>query len=196
MSAEAIFQATQALRARLELALADAGDVNGKVFVGPLDDPDAKGASLVLLLYRIAPNPSLRNRHHVVVSPDPPHDVLTYTNALPLVLHYLITVGTRDGSDEDPMLRLLGYAIRRLNDEPELTGIKVGHEIVQVSLEPLSTEEMSRIWTLFPTANYRTSVAYLASPVWIDPKAPPEAAGRVVDSRLGAGPRSRELEDV
>jgi hypothetical protein len=28
---------------------------------------------------------------------------------------------------------------------------------------------MSRIWTLFPTANYRTSVVYLATPVWIDP---------------------------
>ena len=43
---------------------------------------------------------------------------------------------------------------------------------MQVSLEPLSTEEMSRIWTLFPTANYRTSVAYIASPVWIDPPKP------------------------
>ena len=196
MSAEAIFTVTQALRARLELALVDANDQQGKVFVGPLDDPDAKGASLILFLYRIAPNPSLRNRDHVVASPNPPHDILTYSNALPLVLHYLITVGSRDGTDEDPLLRLLGYAIRRLNDEPELSGIKVGHEIVNVSLEPLSTEEMSRIWTLFPTANYRTSVAYLATPVWIDPKDPPVIAGRVLDNRLDAGARAREAENA
>ena len=193
MSAEAIFTVTQALRARLELALVDANDHQGKVFVGPLDDPSAKGASLILFLYRIAPNPSLRNRDHVVLAPDP-NEILTYRNALPLVLHYLITVGSRDGTDEDPLLRVLGYALRRLNDDPELSGIKVGHEIVQVSLEPLSTEEMSRIWTLFPTANYRTSVAYLATPVWIDPKDPPAIAGRVVEDRLNAGARSREPE--
>ena len=37
-----------------------------------------------------------------------------------------------------------------------------------VTLEPLSTEEASRVWTLFPAVNYRTSVGYIATPVWID----------------------------
>ena len=55
---------------------------------------------------------------------------------------------------------------------------------VRVSLDPVSTEEMSRIWTLFPTANYRTSVAYVASPVWIDPDQPPAGAAQ-------ASPRCR-----
>jgi hypothetical protein len=188
VSANAIYNVTQALRERLQQALQDAMDP-GNVFVGPLDDPDAKGASLILFLYRIAPNPSLRNREHVVVSDNPPPEVIVYDNALPLVLHYLITVGTRTATDEDPLLRLLGYAMRTLNDSPDLTGIKVGHETVRVSLEPVSTEDMSRIWTLFPTANYRTSIAYLASPVWIDPKNPPVVAGRVTDDRLDAGQR-------
>jgi hypothetical protein len=58
-----------------------------------------------------------------------------------------------------------------------------------VSLEPISTEEMSRIWTLFPVVNYRTSVAYLATPVWIDPRNPPLVAARVINDRLGAGAR-------
>ena len=40
----------------------------------------------------------------------------------------------------------------------------MSQETVHVSLEPLTTEETSRIWALFPTANYRTSVAYLATP--------------------------------
>lgn len=192
MSADAIFNVTQALRARLEDALSGPGSV----FVGPLDDPDAKGASLVLFLYRIAPNASLRNSDHQVVSDVPPNDIITYHNSLPLVLHYLITVGTLPGSAEDPLLQLLGRAIRALNDDPELTGIKVGHDTVTVSLEPVTTEEMSRIWTLFPTANYRTSVAYIATPVWIDPAEPPAEAARVVDASLLAGAKIGEPENA
>ena len=192
MSADAIFNVTQAFRMRLEEALNGAGTV----FVGPLDDPDAKGASLVLFLYRIAPNASLRNSEHRVISNKPPNDVIIYDNSLPLVLHYLITVGTLSGSAEDPLLQMLGRAIRKLNDDPELTGVKVGHDTVRVSLEPVSTEEMSRIWTLFPVANYRTSVAYIASPVWIDPEEPPVPAARVIEDRLDAGVRIGEPADV
>ena len=59
-------------------------------------------------------------------------------------------------------------------------------EPVHVSLEPLTAEESSRSWALFPTANYRTSIAYLATPVWIDP--PPESvAVPVVQDQLLAG---------
>lgn len=191
MNADAIFNVTQALRTRLEESL----NGSGTVFVGPLDDPDAKGASLVLFLYRLAPNPSLRNCEHRVISDAAPHDVIVYENSLPLVLHYLITVGTLSGSAEDPLLQLLGRAIRKLNDDPELTGVKVGHETVRVSLEPLTTEEMSRIWTLFPTANYRTSVAYVASPVWIDPEQPLVPAAPVIEDRLDAGVKIGEPVD-
>ena len=79
MSADAIFSVTQAMRARLEASLADVG--GGDVFVGPLDDPNAKGASLILFLYRIVPNASLRNHEHVVLSPTPPPDLITYTRS-------------------------------------------------------------------------------------------------------------------
>ena len=168
MSAEAIFRVTQALRARLQEALTAAGDP-GTVFVGPLDDVDAQGASLILFLYRVMPNATLRNREHRVPSDNPPPAVLIFKNSLPLDLYYLVTVGTRPGSSEEPLLRTLGFAMRALNTETDLTGPAVGHETVHVSLEPLSTEETSRIWALFPTANYRTSIAYLATPVWIDP---------------------------
>lgn len=192
MSADAIFNVTQALKARLEDSLGGLGSV----FVGPLDDPDAKGASLVLFLYRIAPNASLRNSDHKVISDTPPNEIITYHNSLPLVLYYLVTVGTLPGSAEDPLLQLLGRAIRALNDVPDLTGVKVGHETVTVSLDPVSAEEMSRIWTLFPTANYRTSVAYVATPVWIDPELPPIDAGRVVDAGLLAGSKIGEPTDA
>lgn len=186
MNADAIFRVTQALRARLQTALTAAGDP-GSVFVGPLDDPDSQGASLILFLYRIVPNASLRNREHTVPSNSPPPVSLTFHNSLPLDLYYLVTVGTRPGMSEEPLLRVLGFALRTCQLDPNLVGPAVGQETVHVSLEPLTTEEISRIWALFPTANYRTSVAYLASPVWIDPPQAPPSAARVLQDTLLAG---------
>jgi hypothetical protein len=77
--------------------------------------------------------------------------------------------------------------MRALQVEPELSGPSVAYETVRVSLEPLTTEEASRIWALFPTANYRTSVAYLATPVWIDPPTEAPTAPPVVEDQLYAG---------
>jgi hypothetical protein len=185
MKADGILRVTEALRKRLEAALAASG-VPGTVFVGPLDDADASGAALILFLYRIVPNASLRNREHRVPSPGVP-PVIVYQNALPLDLYYLVTVGTTPGASEETPLQALGYVIQSIQVEPDVTGVAVDQETVRISLEPLTTEEASRIWALFPTANYRTSVAYLATPVWIDPPAPPVAAGPVIEDQLNAG---------
>lgn len=190
MSAEAIYRVTRALRNRLQQALVAAGNP-GTVFVGPLDDPDAQGAPLLLFPYRIMPNPSLRNREHAVPNDAPPPAVIVYRDALPVDIYYLVTVGTRPGTpNEEPLLRVLGYAMQRLQIEPELSGPEVGHQTSHVSLEPLPTEEISRVWSLFPRANYRTSVAYLASPVWIDPPAAPPAVEPVRRDDLLAAPEA------
>jgi hypothetical protein len=181
MSADAIYQVTRALRLRLEQV---AG--NGKVFVGPLDDPDVGSASLILFLYRIMPNASLRNREHRVSSNAPP-PVIIFKNSLPLDLYYLVTVGTTPGNNEELLLKALGSAMQALQLDPELMGPNLGYEAVHVSLEPLTTEEAGRIWALFPTANYRTSIAYLASPVWINPKQPEVGAALVVKDSLDVG---------
>lgn len=82
MKANGILRVTEALRERLKTALADSG-VPGTVFVGPLDDADSSGAALILFLYRIVPNPSLRNREHWVESSNPiKPDV--FQNSIPL----------------------------------------------------------------------------------------------------------------
>ena len=186
MKADGILRVTEALRDRLTLALAAAG-MPGSVFVGPLDDPDASGAALVLFLYRIIPSASLRNREHRVPSSTPPPAVSVFRNALPLDLYYLVTVGTTQGSSEETPLHWLGVAIQAIQAEPDVTGLAVNHEAVHVTIEPLTTEEASRIWALFPNANYRTSVAYLATPVWIDPLLPEPVAAAVVEDQLLAG---------
>jgi len=183
MSAEAIFNTARALTSRLQVALA-ASTVPGTVFVGPLDDPDAAGAALILFLYRVMPNASLRNRERLVLDNSTPPQIVVHHDSLPLDLYFLITVGTRPGQSEEPLLRALGYAMRELQTDPDLTGPLVNNETVHVSLEPLSTDEVSRVWNLFPAANYRTSVAYVVSPVWIDPAQPPSVSARVAEDRL------------
>ena len=185
MSADAMYLVTKALQARLE-TVAGAG----KVFVGQLDDPDVGNSTLILFLYRIAPNASLRNREHRVATTAVTAPVAVFANALPLDLHYLLTVGTMPGASEELLLKTLGAAMQLLQSDPALTGAGVEHETVHLSLDPLSTEETSRIWALFPTANYRTSVGYLATPVWIDPKLPEPGAPLVVSDRLDAGVRA------
>jgi hypothetical protein len=185
VNADAILRVTEALRDRLALALASSG-VPGSVFVGPLDDADSSGAALILFLYRVVPNPSLRNREHRVTKGGTP-PVIVFQNALPLDLYFLVTVGTTPGASEDTLLRALGFVLQALQVALDLTGTAVGHETVRVSLEPLSVEESSRIWALFPTANYRTSIAYLASPVWIDPMTPVPVGAPVVEEQLFAG---------
>lgn len=188
MKADALLRVTEALRKRLEVALAASG-VPGTVFVGPLDDADSSGAALILFLYRIAPNATLRNREHRVPAPGTP-PVHVFRNAIPLDLYFLVTVGTTQGASEEVPLRALGHVIQSLQVEPEISGAPVEHETVRVTLEPLSTEDASRVWTLFPAANYRTSVAYLATPVWIDPELPDAAAAPVVADDLMAGARA------
>jgi len=191
MTGDAIKRVTDALKARLEIALSRS-TVPGTVFVGPLDDADSSGAALILFLYRIVPNPSLRNRDHVVPNTTPPP--VTFKNSLPLDLYYLVTVGTTPGSSEETLLTALGFAMQELQNDPELIGPVVQHQTVHISLEPLTTEESSRIWALFPTANYRTSVAYLATPVWIDPPLTPTVAAPVVQDQLLAGLRAEEFK--
>lgn len=189
MNGDGILRVTEELRERLKQALVLSG-VPGTVFVGPLDDADASGAALILFLYRIVPNATLRNREHRVPSSSAPPPV--FQNALPLDLYFLVTVGTTPGSSEETPLRALGFAIQAMQADPDLTGAGVSQETIHVTLEPLSTEETSRIWALFPTVNYRTSIAYLATPVWIDPRAPEPLAEPVVDSQLFAGSKSAE----
>ena len=174
MKDDALLKTTSSLRDRLIAALSTTFQ-NPYVFVGPLDDADSSGAHLILFLYRIAPNANLRNRERRVPSKNVPQ-VDVFQNSLPLDLYYLITVGTTPGSSEEALLRALGLAMQTLQINPELTGPGLDYETVRISLEPLSTDDASRIWALFPTANYRTSVAYHVSPVWIDPPQPDPVA--------------------
>jgi hypothetical protein len=179
MDANAIQLVSKALQDRVKAAFAAQG-IPGDVYIGPLDEREAEGAAAVLFLYRVAVNADLRNAEHVVQPPGPT-PVTIHEGALPLDLYYLLTARRSQPGRELDALRVLGFAMQALNDTPDLVGLPVQGETVRLTFDPISSEEMSRIWTLFPTTNYRTSVVYLASPVWIDPASPRAPGPPVVE---------------
>jgi hypothetical protein len=102
---------------------------------------------------------------------------------LPVDLYYLIAAGDQNVGGEAESLYWIGLAMQTLQAQAELSGSVVDGETVRLTIDPISNEEMGRVWTLFPTENYRTSVIYIASPVWIDPAAPFAAAPLVTIHR-------------
>lgn len=121
-----------------------------------------------LFLYHLAPNAAWRNQ-------DMPLQVRpgeTAPPALALDLDYLITAyGTRDHE-------LLGKAMLAMHDTPLLSpdairaalpasGLDQQIERVRTTIQPLSLEDMYRLWNGFQT-QYRVSAAYRVSVVLID----------------------------
>ncbi len=191
MNADAIRIVSEAIRAVLGPAVGGAGNV----YVGPLDDQAGRDARIVLFLYRVAVNSHLRNAEHRVAAADPKDPVVVHKRSLPLDLCYLLTAGNRETGGEATALADLGLAMQVLNATPDLVGRELQNETVRLTLDPIGSEEMSRIWTLFPTINYRTSVTYVASPVWIDPATPPVDAVPVTEEphRFRQKPRAMPL---
>ena len=164
------------------------------VHVGPLDDKDAKDAKLVLFLYRVSVNTDLRNAGHRVVSPNPTDPIVRFDNAIPFDLHFVLSASPSSAADDLDGLLHLGTAIQAVNDTPDLVGGALLGNTVRLSFEAMTTEEMGRIWALFPAVNYRTSVVILATPVWIDPLQSTPAAHPVVSEKYWVEPLYGELQ--
>ena len=60
-------------------------------------------------------------------------------------------------------------------------------DAIRLSIDPMSADELSRIWALFPTTSCRTSFVFRASPVWIDPLKPQTTGVPVIDRDLRGG---------
>lgn len=132
---------------------------------------------LNLYLYQTLPNAAWRNMDQPgVVRPGE-----TGTPPLALNLHYLFTAF---GVDNSELLsqQILGTAMSVLHDRAlldttdlknALPGIDPGDQIerVRFSPQPLSLEEISKLWTALQT-QYRLSTTYLATVVLIDSQQP------------------------
>lgn len=156
------------------------------VTIGTPRDPDAQrrkeDARVNLFLYRVTENGQLANTDR-----NAPNGAYGRP-PLALDLHYLLTAygtttGTADANaiDERVAHYVLGSAMRVLHDfavitddltarngQPIVHGSLLGEfERVKVSLDRLTLEDVSKIWTALNLA-YRVSAPYVASVVQID----------------------------
>jgi hypothetical protein len=95
---------------------------------------------------------------------------------LPLDLYYLLTAyppppGIVTATDRTLDAHvLLGNAMRVLHDNGTLTGsvLRGGlprDEELRVSFQPITVEDVTRLWSVFPNTAYQPSVSYLLTPV-------------------------------
>jgi Pvc16 N-terminal domain len=143
-----------------------------KDFQSPIEE------GLTLYLYRIAVNGSRRN-----LPPTTGPDGRRYRPALPLDFHYLLTAWAKTAARQQ---RLLGWAVRALQDVPVLPASFLGNyapepdvfrpgESVEVILDPLSLPDLNNLWSAAKVSP-PLSVSYLARMILIESEIPLEDA--------------------
>lgn len=181
---------TFAIRDLLENALNDTAVPAASkltVYVGP-PDVDKPEEDLILFLMRVTPSADMRNAERIRPFPEPTGAPRKVEPAVPLDLHYLVTAGSPANDTADEALRRLGHAIQAIEAASPISVPSLCQFAVWLSLEPLSTEELSRIWGLFPNFNCRTSFVFRAAPVWIDPRHAASPAHPVISDEARSMP--------
>jgi hypothetical protein len=161
-------------------------DIAGiRITTKPLDAVDVQNPvnGLNIFLYLVAPNPSIDAIDTLIKD----RAGKPTNNPMLLVdLHYLITA-TSSENDDLTAQKILASAMRILNEHPVLVrdlirkavrnkeGLESSDladqvEDVRLSLNALSTEDLTKIWSRFPNANFRASIAYVANVVLLESK--------------------------
>ena len=153
----------------------------------------ASTSDLTLFLYLIAPDAAQRNQERVRPFPSttlPPQiETQVVRPAVPLELRYLVTPGS-DGTGNSAGLGWLAHAVRVIECASPLSlGEPYFQPAIWLSLLPYETDELSRIWGLFPNVNCRSSIIFRAGPVWIDPLVNAPVAAPVQSDVARAGRR-------
>ncbi len=154
--------------------MSDLIPVDSIVLLSPADVEGQQNIRLTLFLYSVVENPYLKNQ--ALQNPNPTE--LLYP-PVSLDLYYLVTAyastqivdRTQQTLEEH---RILGRAIRILYDNAILSGtilqgaLAGTNEELRIILNPISLEDLNKLWSVFPNQNYRTSVSYTVTPVKID----------------------------
>jgi hypothetical protein len=178
----AIAAVTATLQAILGTEITADPDLNDTTVTAlPLDKARGNNTAnqLNLFLYQVLPNAAWRNM-------DMPTTVRpgeTGMSPLALDLHYLITAFGRENDTSQPFdHHLLGKAMSVLYDHALLgpeeiqvafpgSGLETQPDRVRITLQPLSVEDISKLWMGFAT-QYRVSVGYDVSVTLIDSTQP------------------------
>ncbi len=128
---------------------------------------------LSIFLYQILENVHLKNQEMQTKG----HSKLKFP-PIAMDLYYMLTSypsGLQDITDRTrEEQKILGRAIQILNDNTILTGsifkenLALNNNEMYITLNPVSLDEMTKMWTTFPGKPFRSSICFLVSPVLID----------------------------
>jgi len=189
-------------RTLVDLLKTNLTDVAGRI---ALASPKSAGTNLLtLFLYKVTENPDLKNADHVVVQ-QPDGSLIERRAPLSLDAYYLLTAHAGEPPDPLETHRALSRAMRVFYDNGILQGSLLradvpstgltADSVLRITLYPITMEDMTRIWSVFPDTPYEISVTYLVTPVAID-SALEEAGAPVVDQIHEHGHRGAELSAV
>jgi len=203
----AIATVTAVLRQMLDDAVkVDVGAI--EVTTLPPDDLSLKNdkARLNLYLYHVTPSAAWRNADLPTRRADGSQAL---KSQLGLNLHYLVTAYGKTAKDDPEVHRVLGSAIRVLHEQPVLTRDAIRArlaensldasdlaeqiEMVKLTLQSLTIEELSKLWSVFFQTPYRISMAYEVSVVLIDGKEAPRPSLPVRDRNVYVLPFRRPV---
>ena len=168
-------------------------DIPGiRITTKPLDAIDVQNPvnGLNIFLYLVSPTTSVDAVDTLIIDKA---GRPTNNPSLSLDLHYIITATSSENEDLIAQ-KILASAMRVLNNHPVLgrdlirkaVRNKEGLEFsdladqiddVRLTLNPLSIKDVTEIWSKFPNANFRSSIAYTAQVVILDSKIVEEPPG-------------------
>lgn len=186
-------------RTLVDLLRTNLVDVAGRI---ALASPKSAGTNLLtLFLYKVTENPDLKNAEHTTVA-QADGRLLQRPAPLSLDAYYLLTAHAGEPPDPLEAHRALSRAMRVFYDNGILHGSLLraddpstgltADSILRVTLNPITMEDMTRIWSVFPDTPYEISVTYLVTPVAIE-SAREDAGAPVVDQLHEHGQRGAEL---
>ena len=134
--------------------------------IGELTTVPDKG--LALFLYKVAENPHLKNHDS---APDfYSNPVFLRNPPIVLDLYYLITPF---GNSEQRLITIEGV-LQFFHDNPIVSEsmlseslLDSGNKEIKVLLNDMTIEQLNSLWNMFPNTQYRPSLSYLLSPLFI-----------------------------
>lgn len=159
---------------------------------------------LTLFLYKVLENAYLKNAESLTHETDVISGILIQKQApLTVDLYYLLTAHSFGTNGVLEAHKALSRAMRVFYDNGILRGSLLhtldattgltDKSVLRVTLNPITMEDMTRIWSVFPDTPYEISVTYLVTPVEIE-SARQLGTAPVVDQIHEQGQRGTELQ--
>lgn len=141
-----------------------------------LESPkDAGDNQLTLFLYKVLESPEWKNAEQTTVT-RPDGSLVERKAPLTLDAYYMLTAHAKPNLFEAHMA--LSRAMRVFFDNGVLQGSQLrafpaargltADSVLRITLNPITMEDMTRIWSVFPDTPYELSVTYLVTPVVIE----------------------------